>query len=136
MRRNGKTTDGVYLINPYGTGAFPVFCDQTTDDGGWTVFQRRADGYVDFDKTWAEYKAGFGDVYGEHWLGLEHISRMTHAGAFDLRIDLEAWDGTTTYIVYFLFRVSDEASHYVMSYNTYAAISSVGNSLLQHNYQR
>lgn len=52
---SGKTTDGVYIINP-GNGAFPVYCDQTTDGGGWTVLQRRMDGTVDFDRTYEEYE--------------------------------------------------------------------------------
>ena len=29
--------DGNYWINPDGTGAFEVYCDMTTDDGGWTM---------------------------------------------------------------------------------------------------
>jgi len=33
------------------------------------VFQRRVDGTTDFYRDWAEYKAGFGDVYNEYWLG-------------------------------------------------------------------
>ncbi len=36
----GDTGDGVYKIDPDGTGgnaAFDVYCDQTTDGGGWTL---------------------------------------------------------------------------------------------------
>ena len=51
----GKTDDGVYFINP-GNGAFPVYCDQTTDGGGWTVLQRRMDGTVDFYRSYEEYE--------------------------------------------------------------------------------
>ena len=33
----GQTTDGVYTINPTGTSPFEVYCNMTTDGGGWTL---------------------------------------------------------------------------------------------------
>ncbi|MGH0183127.1 UNVERIFIED_CONTAM: hypothetical protein FKN15_010978, partial [Acipenser sinensis] len=66
-------------------------CDMLTAGGGWTVFQRRQDGSVDFNRTWQEYRQGFGPLQGEHWLGNEALHSLTQAGHSLLRIELQDW---------------------------------------------
>ena len=71
--KSGQKFSGVYTINPDGLEDFSVFCDHKTEGGGWTVFQKRLDGSVDFNRTWDAFKGGFGNLKGEFWLGLDKI---------------------------------------------------------------
>ena len=77
LYKSAQRIRGVYTIDPDGSGASDVFCDQTTAGGGWTVFQKRLDGSVDFCRGWSDYKNGFGNLNGEFWLGLDKIHRLT-----------------------------------------------------------
>ena len=102
MYKSGQRISGVYTIDPDGSGAFDVFCDQTTAGGGWTVFQKRMDGSVDFYRAWADLKNGFDNLNGEFWLGLDKIRRLTKIEN-RLRVDLEDTTGTTAYAEYDMF---------------------------------
>ena len=48
----------MYSIDPSCGKAFDVWCD--LQGGGWTVFQRRMDGSVSFNRSWNSYVDGFG----------------------------------------------------------------------------
>uniref|UniRef100_A0A1X7TKR3 Fibrinogen C-terminal domain-containing protein n=1 Tax=Amphimedon queenslandica TaxID=400682 RepID=A0A1X7TKR3_AMPQE len=99
----GKNQSGVYPITPDDEPAFQVYCDMETDGGGWTVFQRRQDGSVDFYRNWTDYENGFGDLTGEFWLGLSKIHRLTKEGSNTLRVDLGDFEGNTAYANYSTF---------------------------------
>ena len=119
LYKSGKTTSGVYTIDPDGSGAFDVYCDQTTAGGGWVVFQKRQDGSVDFYRGWTDYKNGFGNLNGEFWLGLDKIHRLTKTKN-KLRVDLMDTTGSTAYAEYNMFSVSSERTKYKLSLGTYS----------------
>ncbi|XP_078360506.1 fibrinogen C domain-containing protein 1-like [Oculina patagonica] len=128
--KSGKTTSGVYTIDADGSGAFDVFCDQTTAGGGWTVFQKRVDGSVNFYRGWADYKNGFGNLNGEFWLGLEKIYRLSNSERYQLRVDLEDTEGKTAYAEYDMFAITSERTKYQLSLGTYSGTA--GDSLAEH----
>ena len=57
-----------------------------------------------FNRTWDEYKHGFGDHDKEFWLGNDQIHETTKSGEMKLRVELEAWDGRTAWAEYDTFR--------------------------------
>ena len=77
--------------------------------GGWTVIQNRRDGSLDFNKTWQEYREGFGGLQGEHWLGNAALHALTSTGQHQLRIELEDWHHQKRQATYNQFKVASEA---------------------------
>ncbi|XP_028391584.1 ficolin-1-like isoform X2 [Dendronephthya gigantea] len=128
----GVRQDGVYTINPDGLGSFKVSCDMSKDGGGWTVFQRRQDGSQDFYVGWSDYKAGFGDLNGEFWLGLDKIHRLTKSGQNVLRVDLMDFRGAKRHAKYGTFSVADESDKYRLTIGSYRS-GYAGDSLDYHN---
>lgn len=116
----GNTTSGVYTIRPDKGDAFEVYCDQTTSGGGWTVFQKRLNGTVDFYRGWDDYKKGFGLMDGEFWLGLDKIHRLTNQTVNELRVDLEDFNQAKGYAGYDLFAVEDESKSFRLKLGAYS----------------
>ncbi|XP_033750792.1 ficolin-3-like [Pecten maximus] len=102
---------GVYPIGPPGGVITYLFCDMDTEDGPWTVIQRRINGNVDFFRNWNDYKKGFGDLYGDFWIGNDILHLLTNSLNI-LRVGLETWDGTRGYAQYSKFQVDDEGQNY------------------------
>ncbi|KAL9983039.1 hypothetical protein ACROYT_G005163 [Oculina patagonica] len=66
LYKSGKTSSGVYTIDPDGSGAFDVFCDQTTAGGGHWVGDTRYAEYASFaisDEA-SKYKLSLGSYSG------------------------------------------------------------------------
>ncbi|CAH1224793.1 TNR [Branchiostoma lanceolatum] len=127
---SGQTTSGVYTLS----SGVQVYCDMDTAGGGWTVIQRRQDGSVPFDRTWEEYRQGFGDVNGEYWLGNDNIHLLTTQKDYTLRIDMSDWEGESRFAVYSKFRVSGESNGYRLSISGYSG--DAGDSMSYHNGQQ
>ena len=120
LLESGHTQSGEYFVDPDGRGKFKVYCDMHTDGGGWTVFQRRQDGSVDFYRGWKDYKAGFGQASGEFWLGNDKIHRLTASRPGSLRVEMEDWNGVRVYAKYSIFIIGDENAKYQLELGSYS----------------
>ncbi|XP_069791788.1 tenascin-like isoform X7 [Narcine bancroftii] len=128
---NGETISGLQTIFLNGNRSQPlqVYCDMTTDGGGWMVFQRRENGRVDFFRNWKNYTAGFGNPSGEFWIGLENLHKITSGGRYQLRIDFRD-EGDTAYAVYDKFLILNAKSRYKLHIGAYSGTA--GDSLSYH----
>ncbi|XP_049567417.1 ficolin-1 isoform X1 [Orcinus orca] len=126
-----------------------VLCDMDVDGGGWTVFQRRSDGSVDFYRDWAAYKQGFGSQLGEFWLGNDNIHALTAqgrgslllgpehpppTGSSELRVDLVDFEGNHQFAKYQSFKMAGEAEKYKLVLGAFVG-GSAGDSLTPHKDQ-
>ncbi|XP_060590617.1 angiopoietin-4-like [Ruditapes philippinarum] len=93
---------GVYEVIFRELETVHVFCDMTTEGGGWTVFQNRFNGSVNFTKTFFDYENGFGDLNGEFWLGLKFVQELTKKPSFlRMEILLDNWHRMSALISHF-----------------------------------
>ncbi|XP_019357393.1 PREDICTED: tenascin-N isoform X7 [Gavialis gangeticus] len=134
MQQNGNATSGMYTIYLNGDASRPmeVYCDMTTDGGGWIVFQRRNTGELDFYKRWRNYVEGFGDPMGEFWLGLDKLHSLTSATPirYEIRVDLRT-SNESAYAVYDFFQVASSRDRYKLSVGNYRGTA--GDALTYHN---
>ena len=102
-----------------------------TPGGGWLVIQRRTDGELSFDKTWLDYRGGFGDLNKEFWLGNDNIFLLTNQDNYRLRVDLWDFKGSRVYAEYEHFIVDGERTNYRLHIANYSGTA--GEGLLRHD---
>ncbi|XP_049460144.1 tenascin isoform X2 [Epinephelus fuscoguttatus] len=128
---NGETTSGLYTIYVGGEESQPiqVYCDMTTDGGGWLVFLRRQNGKLEFFRNWKNYTAGFGNMNDEFWLGLSNLHKITNLGHYELRVDLRD-NGELAYAQYDKITIAEPRTRYKIYIGAYSGTA--GDSMMYH----
>ncbi|CAH2301208.1 fibrinogen alpha chain [Pelobates cultripes] len=132
QKHSSGAKSGIFKIRPEGSNkVLSVYCDQDTELGGWLLIQQREDGSVNFNRTWEDYKNGFGSVdgngKGDFYMGNEFIHLLTQKNSV-LRIELEDWSGEKVYAEY-NFHLGSESDGYVLRVSEYGG--SAGDALIE-----
>jgi len=135
FRDTGYNISGLYIVHMNNIKTVEVFCDQETDGGGWTVFQRRLNGQTNFYRDWISYKEGFGNPQREFWLGNDNIYLLTYQAEYpegsEMRVDMEDWSRSQHYAKYQKFSIDNEELKYELLITGFSG--DVGDSLADHN---
>ena len=109
-----------FQICPYSSDeCVSAECDQESDGGRWTIFQRRqpTSSRENFYRPWADYVEGFGEISpsGEYWLGLDHLHQLTSGSDQEILITLVDWQGERRYAKYSHFSVGSSDDKYKLT---------------------
>ncbi|XP_072314907.1 fibrinogen alpha chain [Eucyclogobius newberryi] len=131
---NGES-NGLFKIQPAPSApVVTVYCQQEGLMGGWLLAQRRESGALSFNRTWAEYRGGFGSVDaqggGEFWLGNENLHLLTNQGETMLKIELVDWEGGEASAEY-VIKVGSEAEGFPLHVSGYTG--DAGDALAAHS---
>ncbi|KAM8939732.1 fibrinogen alpha chain [Pelodytes ibericus] len=132
QKHSSGAKSGIFKIRPEGSHkVLSVYCDQDTELGGWLLIQQRENGSVNFNRTWEDYKNGFGSVNpsgeGSFYLGNEYIHLLTHKDSV-LRIELEDWSGEKVHAEY-NFQLGPETEGYTLKVSEYSG--NAGDALIE-----
>merc|ERR1712183_1102693 len=129
---NPNSASGIYEIEVDGE-KLEVRCEMKSPTDVWTVLHNRYDGSVNFDRKWAQYEYGFGDLNGEFWLGLKKLNKLTKNKLNELRIEMSSYDGRKKFAEYKEFRVADSSRNYKLSFKEGSYSGNAGDSLYLSN---
>ncbi|CAC5404895.1 Ryncolin-2,Ryncolin-4,Ficolin-2,Ryncolin-1,Ryncolin-3,Fibrinogen C domain-containing protein 1 [Mytilus coruscus] len=97
---------GVYRIHPTTSAKFNVYCEMDTDNGGWTVICNVT--------------------------GNAKIHKIVSSGDYQLRVDLEDFEGNAVWAKSTKFYIGDVTTNYKLEISGYVASSTAGDSLTYH----
>jgi len=76
---------------------------------GWIIIHQNLGNTLDWQLPWVDYKAGFGSIDGNFWLGLDRMHLLTSSQAYQLRVEMQQTSTSKWYSAeYWTFKIGDE----------------------------
>jgi len=76
---------------------------------GWIIIHQHLGYSFNWQLPWADYKAGFGSIDANFWLGLEKVHLLTSSQSYRLRVEMEDRSTNLWYSAeYWSFKIGDE----------------------------
>jgi len=120
IQQRGYYSSGIYnILKADESEYYAITCDMDLLGGGWTIIQRRVDDSVLFNRTWQEYKRGFGEINGNFWYGLENIHDLTWSTRSMVLFELESVTGEKYHPAHDEFKVNTESNKYQLTVGSY-----------------
>ena len=131
-----RVLTGVYKMSMGTFVTANVYCNMTTDGGGWIVIQRNSiNSQLSFNKNWREYEEGFGDLNKDFWVGLELMHTLTQRGQWEMRVDYQKDDKTWSYLHYNQFSIGSASEEYPLTVGEFTGVDTdwFGGNYYPHN---
>jgi len=75
---------------------------------GWIIIHQRLGDTFNWGLRWADYKAGFGSIDSNFWLGLERMHLLTSSRPYRLRVEVQKASTNLWYSAeYWSFKIGD-----------------------------
>ncbi|XP_026832097.1 techylectin-5A, partial [Drosophila erecta] len=117
--------DGVYRFlvperNEVQRDLHERYCAFATDGPAWTVIQSRGGSFdpnppENFNRSWDEYRAGFGNLSRDFWFGNEFTHKILYRDDHELRVELQEEGAPLDWAEYPLFWLDSESYNYQLS---------------------
>ena len=76
---------------------------------GWIIIHQHLGYTFDWHLPWADYKAGFGSIGSDFWLGLEKVHLLTTSQPYRLRVEMQEKSTNLWHSAeYWSFHIGDE----------------------------